>query len=184
MTGDRRHHRPTAVRWAVLAAKFVAGVAAVALIILVALFAYVARDIGDAFSPVRMSGKVKDARVREEYENSHLVTAAQIAALHLRMPGVTALRILGGRSQKVPVSTRINHHWVRTGTCYDYPISGTGHLYDGFTVADEAEICLEHPRDDLTDPHVVVTSITRTPWRTVGKRLYNAPASAPPMDGP
>ncbi len=179
------HHRSSAARWALLlAAKVVAGVAAVALIVLVALFAYVANDVGDAFSPLHMSGKVNDARVREQYENSHLVTAAQIAALHQRMPGVAALRILGGRSQKITVTTRIKHHWLRTGTCYDYPIAGTGHLYDGFTVADEAEICLEHPRDDLSDPHVVVTSITRTPWRTVGKRLYNVPASAPTVDGP
>ena len=184
MTSSRRQHRSTAVRWAFLAAKIAAGATALALIVLVALFAYVAHEVGDVFSPVRTSGPVGDRSLREEYEYSHLVTAAQIATIHPHMPGTTALRILGGRSQQIPVSIRIKHHWVRTGTCYDYPIAGTGHLYDGFTVADEAEICLEHPRDDLTDPHVVVTSITRTPWRTVGKRLYNAPASAPPMDGP
>ena len=130
-----------------------------------------------------MSGKVGDTSVREEYGNSHLVTASQIAALHPQMPGRTALRILGGRSQKIPLKTRIKHHWVRTGTCYDYPIAGTGHLYDGFTVADEAEICLEHPRENLSDPHVVVTSITRTPWRKVGKRLYSLPTSVPTIEG-
>ena len=178
------HHRSTAARWAALAAKVAAGVAAVALLVLVVLVAYVANEVGDVFSPVRMSGKVKDTRVREEYGNSHLVTASQIAALHLQMPGKAALRILGGRSQKIPVSTRIKHHWVRTGTCYDYPIAGTGHLYDGFTVADEAEICLEHPRDKLSDPHVVVTSMTRTAWRKVGKGLFSVPTSVPTMEGP
>jgi hypothetical protein len=178
------HHRSTAVRWAALAAKVVAGAAALALIVLVALVAYVANDVGDPFSPVRMSGPVGDRSLREGYEYSHLVTAAQIATIHPRVPGKAALRILGGRSQQIPVSTRIKHHWVRTGTCYDYPIAGTGHLYDGFTVADEAEICLEHPRDNLSDPHVVVTSITRTPWRKVGKRLWSLPTSVPTMEGP
>ena len=133
---------------------------------------------------MRTSGKVGDARVRAEYANSHLVTTAQIAAVHPQMPGKSALRILGGRSQKIPDSTRIKHHWVRTGTCYDYPIAGTGHLYDGFTVGDEAEICLGHPRDDLSDPHVVVRSITRTPWRKVGSRLFGLPTSVPTMNGP
>jgi hypothetical protein len=178
------HHRSTAVRWAALAAKIVAGVAALVLVLLVVLFAYVANEVGGVFSPVRTSGKVADTRVREEYEFSHLVTASQIATIHPRMPGKTALRILGGRSQKIPISTRIRRHWVRTGTCYDYPIAGTGHLYDGFTVADEAELCLEHPRDNLSDPHVVVTSITRTPWRKAGKRLWSLPTSVPTMTGP
>jgi hypothetical protein len=177
------HHRSTAVRWAALAAKIVAGVAALALIVLVALVAYVGHEVGDIFAPGRMSGPVGDRSVRAEYEYSHLVTAAQIATIHPDMPGTTALRILGGRSQKIPDSTRIKHHWVRTGTCYDYPIAGTGHLYDGFTVADEAEICLEHPRDDLSDPHVVVRSIRRTPWRKVGNRLFSLPTSVPTVKG-
>jgi hypothetical protein len=125
------HHRSTAVRWAALAAKVVAGAAAGALIVLVALVAYAVNDVGDPFSPVRMSGPVGDSSLREEYEYSHLVTAAQIATIHPRMPGNDALRILGGRSQQIPVTTRIKHRWLRTGTCYDYPIAGTGHLYDG-----------------------------------------------------
>ena len=175
------HRRSTAVRWAVLAAEIVAGVAAVGLIVLVPLVAYVGHEVGDVFAPVRMSGPVGDRSVRAEYEYSHLVTAAQIASIHPHMSGKTALRILGGRSQKIPDSTWIKHHWVRTGTCYDYPIAGTGHLYDGFTVADEAEICLEHPRDDLSDSHVVVRSITRTRWRKVGDRLSSAcPPPSPP----
>lgn len=178
------HHRSAIVSWAVLAAKVVAGVAAVALIVLVALFAYVANEVGDAFSPVRMSGPVGDRGVREEYEYSHLVTTAQIATIHSHMSGTTALRILGGRSQKIPVSTRIKRHWVRTGTCYDYPIAGTGHLYDGFTVADEVELCLSHPRDGRSHGHVVVISITRIPWRKVGKRDYSLPTSVPTMNGP
>jgi hypothetical protein len=177
------HHRSTAVRWAALAAKVVAGAAALALIVLVALVAYVANDVGDPFSPVRMSGPVGDRSLREGYEYSHLVTAAQIATIHPRVPGKAALRILGGRSQQIPVSTRIKHHWVRTGTCYDYPIAGTGHLYDGFTVADEAELCLSYPRGGRLHDQVVVTSITRIPWRKVGKRDYSVPASVPTMNG-
>jgi hypothetical protein len=173
------HHRSAIVRWAALAAKVVAGVAAVALIVLVALFAYVANEVGDAFSPVRMSGKVADRSVREGYEYSHLVTAAQIATIHPHMSGTTALPILGGRSQKIPVSTRTRHHRVRTGTCYDYPIAGTGHLYDGVTVADEAELCLSHRRDGRSHRHVVVISITRIPWRKVGKRDYSCPPPCP-----
>ncbi len=178
------HHRSTAVRWAVLAAKIVAGAAALALIVLVALFAYVAHEVGDVFAPVRTSGAVGDRSLREEYEYSHLVTAAQIATIHPHMSGATALPILGGRSQKIPVSTRIKHHWVRTGTCYDYPIAGSGHLYDGFTVADEAELCLSYPRDGGPHRPAVVMSITRIPWRTVGKRYYGLPTSVPTMEGP
>jgi hypothetical protein len=173
-------HRSTAVRWALLAAKIVAGAAALALVVLVALFAYVANDVGDVFAPVRASGPVRDRSLRQEYEYSHLVTAAQIATIHPHMSGTTALRILGGRSQRIPVSTRIKHHWVRTGTCYDYPIAGTGHLYDGFTVADEAELCLSYPRDGRAHRPVVVTSITRIPWRKVGKRTYGAPTGEGP----
>jgi hypothetical protein len=124
-----------------------------------------------------MSGKVGDTALREGYEYSHLVTASQIAAVHPRMPGKTALRILDGRSQKIPVSTRIKGHWVRTGACYDYPIAGTGHLYDGFTVADEAELC-------LSNRHDVVTSIRRIPWREVGKQTYGLPTSVPTVTGP
>ena len=178
------HHRSTAARWAVARREDRRRVAALALIVLVALVAYVAHEVGDVLLPVRMSGPVGDRSVREEYEYSHLVTAAQIATIHPHMPGKTALRILGGRSQKIPVSTRIKHHWVRTGTCYDYPIAGTGHLYDGFTVADEAELCLSHPRDGRSHRHVVVRSITRTPWRKVGKRDYSLPTSVPTMKGP
>ncbi len=169
------HPRSTAIRCALLAAKIVTGVVAVALIVLMALFAYVANEFGDGSSPVRMSGPVGDARVREGYEYSHLVTAAQMATIHPHMPGETALRIVGGRSQKIPDSTRIRHHWVRTGTCYDYPIAGTGHLYDGFTVADEAELCLSYPRDGRSHRHVVVIDVTRIPWRKVGKRDYSLP---------
>jgi hypothetical protein len=177
------HHRSTAVRWAALAAKVVAGAAAGALIVLVALVAYAVNDVGDPFSPVRMSGPVGDSSLREEYEYSHLVTAAQIATIHPRMPGNDALRILGGRSQQIPVTTRINHRWLRTGTCYAYPIAGTGHLYDGLTVADEAELCLSYPRHGRTQRQVIVTSITRTPWRTVRKRLTGVPSSVPTMKG-
>ena len=143
-----------------------------------------ANEVGDVFAPVRMSGPVGDRSVREGYEYSDLVTAAQIATIHPHMSGTTALRILGGRSQRIPVSTRIKHHWVRTGTCYDYPIAGTGHLYDGFTVADEAELCLSYPRDGGSHRHVVVISITRIPWRKVGKRDYSLPTSVPTMNGP
>jgi hypothetical protein len=185
--GRRReptHHRSTAVRWAALAAKLVAGATAVALISLVALVAYAVNDVGAPFSPVRMSGPVGDRSVREEYEYSHLVTAAQIATIHPHMSGKAALRMLGGRSQQIPVSTRIKHHWLRTGTCYAYPIAGTSHLYDGLTVADEAELCLSYPRRGRTQRQVVVISITRTPWRTVGERLTSVPASAPTIDGP
>ncbi len=160
-----------------LTTKIVVGVVALALIVFVALYAYEANQIGDFFSPVRTSGKVKDTRVREGYEDSHLVTAAQVAAIRRQMPGTAALRILGGHSQQIPVMTRIKHHWVRTGTCYDYPIAGTGHLYDGFTVADEAELCLSRRP-------VAVVSITRIPWRTVGKRDYSLPTSVPTMEGP
>jgi len=124
------------------------------------------------------------SELREEYEYSHLVTAAQIATIHPHMPSTTALRILGGRSQQIPVSTRIKHHWARTGTCYDYPIAGTGHLYDGFTVGDEAELCLSYPRDGRSHRHVVVVSITRIPWRKVGKRDYSLPTSVPTTEGP
>ena len=46
-----------------------------------------------------------------------------------------------------PESTLIKHHWVRTATCYDYPIAGTGHLADGFTVADQFEICISQRRN-------------------------------------
>jgi hypothetical protein len=141
-------------------------------------------DVGDPFSAVRMSGLVGDRGVREGYEYSHLVTAAQVATIQPRISGNAALRILGGRSQQIPVSTRIKHHWVRTGTCYAYPIAGTGHLYDGLTVADEAELCLSYRRDGRSQRQVVVTSITRIPWRTVGKRLTSVPASAPTIDGP
>jgi hypothetical protein len=133
---------------------------------------------------VRTSGSVGDGSLREEYEYSHLVTAAQIATIHPHMPGATALRILGGRSQKIPVSTRIEHRWVRTGTCYDYPIAGTGHLYDGFTLADEAELCLSYPRDGRPHHPVRVISIMRIPWRKVGKRDYSLPTSVPIMEGP
>jgi hypothetical protein len=178
------HHRSTAVRWAALAAKIVAGVAALALIVLVALVAYVGHEVGDIFAPGRMSGPVGDRSVRAEYEYSHLVTAAQIATIHPHMPGTTALRMLGGRSQKIPDSTRIGHHWVRTGTCYDYPIAGTGHLYDGHTVADEAELCLSYSPDGHSDRHLVVVSIKRTPWRKVGERLTRWPAALPNIIGP
>jgi hypothetical protein len=178
------HHRSTAVRWAALAAKIVAGVAALALIVLVALVAYVGHEVGDIFAPGRMSGPVGDRSVRAEYEYSHLVTTAQIATIHPHMPGTTALRILGGRSQKIPDSTRIKHHWVRTGTCYDYPIAGTGHLYDGHTVADEAELCLSYSPDGHSDRHLVVVSIKRTPWRKVGEQFTRVPAAVPTMTGP
>jgi hypothetical protein len=100
------------------------------------------------------------------------------------MSGKAPFRMLGGRSQQIPVSTRIKHHWLRTGTCYAYPIAGTSHLYDGLTVADEAELCLSYPRRGRTQRQVVVTSITRTPWRTVGERLTSVPASARTIDGP
>jgi hypothetical protein len=166
-----RHDRSATFRWA-LAAKILAGVAAVALIVVVALFAKVAHDVGGAFSPVRMSGVVGDTALREEYENFPLVTVRQLATIHTRMPGRAALRALGGRSPEIPVKTRIKHRWVRTGTCYDYPIAGTGHLYDGFTVADEAEICLSVRRH-------IVTSVTRIPWRQAGESRYGLPSTEP-----
>jgi hypothetical protein len=67
-------------------------------------------------------------------------------------------RVLGGRSQKIPEETRIKHHWVRTATCYDYPIAGTGRLANGFTVADQFEICISEHRN-------TVVSITPKPSR-------------------
>jgi hypothetical protein len=135
-------HRSPAARRAVKAAKIVGCVAGCVVVVCVAVAIDVGTQVGGVFSPARMSGKVGDARVREEYENIPLVTAAQIAQIHVHMPARTAFRILGGRSQKIPETTRIKHHWVRTGTCYDYPIAGTGHLADGFTVAQQFEICI------------------------------------------
>ena len=139
-------HRSPAARRAVKTAKIVGCIAGCVVVVFVAVTIYVGTEVGGVFSPVRMSGRVGDARVREEYENIPLVTAAQIARIHVHMPARTAFRILGGRSQKIPESTRIKHHWVLTGTCYDYPIAGTGHLADGFTVADQFEICISQRR--------------------------------------
>ena len=98
-----------------------------------------------------------------------LVTAAQIAQIHAQMPAKTAFRILGGRSQKIPESTLIKHHWVRTATCYDYPIAGTGHLADGFTVADQFEICISQRRN-------TVASIKPKSSRKVAKEASQAPS--------
>jgi len=47
---------------------------------------------------------------------------------------------------------------VRTATCYDYPIVGTGRLANGFTVADQFEICISEHRN-------TVVSITPKPSR-------------------
>lgn len=142
-------HRSTAVRWAVMTCKILGCIAGCLVVLAVALGIYLETQFGDVFSPVRMSGKVGDARVREEYENIPLVTAAQIAQIHVHMRAKTAFRILGGRSQKIPESTLIKHHWVRTATCYDYPVAGTGHLVDGFTVADQFEICISQRRNTI-----------------------------------
>jgi hypothetical protein len=141
--------RSPAARRAVMTAKILGCIAGCVLVVFVALAIYAGSQVGGVFAPVRTSGAVGDARVREEYENIPLVTAAQIAEIHVRMPAKTAFRLLGGRSQKIPESTLIKHHWVRTATCYDYPIAGTGHLADGFTVADQFEICISQRRNTV-----------------------------------
>ena len=57
-------------------------------------------------------------------------------------------------------------------------------LMTRFGATDEAELCLSHPRDGRSHRHVVVISITRIPWRKVGKRDYSLPTSVPTMNGP
>jgi hypothetical protein len=153
-------HRSTAARWAVMTGKILGCIAGCLAVLVVAGAIYLDSQFGGIFSTGRMSGPVSDARVREEYKNIPLVTAAQIAQIDAHMPAKTAFRILGGRSQKIPEETRIKHHWVRTATCYDYPIAGTGHLAHGVTVAHQFEVC-------ISERHNTVAS-TRMPRRNQG----------------
>jgi len=152
-------HRSTAARWAVMTGKILGCIVGCFVVLAVAGGIYLDSQFGGMFSTGRMSGPVGDARVREEYENIPLVTSAQIAQIHAHMRAKTAFRILGGRDQKIPEETRIKHHWVRTATCYDYPIAGTGHLARGLTVAHQFEICISEHRN-------TVVSITPTASRT------------------
>ena len=151
-------------RRAILAAKILGALVGCFLVLLVGLVAYVGHEVGDPFSVGRMSGTVGDARVRDEYERSPL-TQAQIASIHTGMPAHAAFIRLGGRSRKIPVSTRIRGRWVHTGTDYDYPIAGTGHLCSGFTVADELEITISRRTNSVTRIHL-------KPWRRVCRTYH------------
>lgn len=160
--------RYTAVRLALLAGKILACVAVGLVLLLFGLTMYVDSQVGDIWSPGRMSGKVGDAELRLEYDLIPLVTETRIARLHLQMPAKEAFQTLGGRPKEVVPYNKIQGHWiqghwVRTGISYDYPIAGTGHLYHGFTVADELEI-------SISQRSSIVTKITRIPWREVGKQ--------------
>lgn len=160
-------HRPTAVRWAILAGEILACVVGVSLVLLIALIGYVASEVGDPWAPGRMSGKVGDAELRLDYDRSLLVTTSQIAAVHRQMPAKEAFQMLGGRPKAFVPNRKIkghwiNDHWVRTSIRYDYPIAGTGHLYHGTTVADEFEITISARSNR-------VLNITRIPWRAVGR---------------
>jgi len=152
--------RSSAVRWVVLTGKILGCIAGCLAVAAVAGGIYLDSQFGDIFSTGRMSGPVSDARIRQEYENIPLVTTAQIARIHANMPARTAFRILGGRSQKIPEETRIKHHWVRTATCYEYPISGTGHLAHGITVAHQFAVCISQRRNTVAS--------TRWPGRNRG----------------
>ena len=100
-----------------------------------------------------------------------LVTAAQIAQIHAQMPAKTAFRILGGRSQKIPESTLIKHHWGTHGDLLRLSDRRTGHLADGFTVTDQFEIC-------ISQRHNTVASTKPTSSRKLAKEIVPSRADA------
>jgi hypothetical protein len=161
---DTTPHSQVWRRRAILGAKVGGVVAACLLVLFIAVLVKVGHDLGGPVSPVRLSGTVGDARIRDEYERSPL-TQAQIASIHTGMPADAAFIRLGGRSRKIPVSTRIRGRWVHTGTDYDYPIAGTGHLCEGFTVADELEITISRRTNSVTRIHL-------KPWRRVCRTYH------------
>lgn len=165
-------HRSTARRLAIIAGGVLACVATGLVVLLAGISIYAGSQVGNIWSPGPQSGTVGDTDLRETYERVPLVTESQIAVLHARMPAKDVFRILGRLPhQYLDYYTRINGrwangHWVRTSIGYDYPIAGTGHLYHGFTVADELEITISQRGRS-------VIKIARIPWRAVGERRHS-----------